>query len=402
MRPVSPAVGPPPEPRAVCTGAPKPVSVALFLTTACNLRCAYCYASAGGNPARFMSADVAATGIDFVARNARERGLGSFSVAYHGGGEPTLHWSVLTGSLAHARNRAGETGLRVDASLTTNGVLTEAQTDWIAGNLQDLTLSFDGLPEVHDRNRLGILGEPSSRRVLDTMKRLDGAGFSYGLRMTVAADQVARLPESVEFACSHSRAERILVEPVFPSGRYEGPAVDPDEFVVAFLAASARARRAARRLCFSGARLGVLTNHFCGLSQDLFALSPDGGVSGCYAVFSERDERAATFFYGRLDREAGGISFDMAVLSRLRRRAVQYRAACRGCFCRWTCAGDCYHKSLLAAGAGACGSGRCRIVQGITEDQILSEIAGSGGLFWRGGASVANSSPNRGSMQTNR
>jgi uncharacterized protein len=31
-------------------GAPEPTTVTLFLTTACNLRCTYCYASAGDTP----------------------------------------------------------------------------------------------------------------------------------------------------------------------------------------------------------------------------------------------------------------------------------------------------------------------------------------------------------------
>src|SRR5687767_6807167 len=40
-------------------GTPKPTTVTLFLTTACNLRCTYCYASAGDTPTRAMSMDVA-------------------------------------------------------------------------------------------------------------------------------------------------------------------------------------------------------------------------------------------------------------------------------------------------------------------------------------------------------
>src|SRR5437763_311192 len=41
--------GPECPPAAACHGDPQPVSVTLFLTTACNLRCTYCYASAGNS-----------------------------------------------------------------------------------------------------------------------------------------------------------------------------------------------------------------------------------------------------------------------------------------------------------------------------------------------------------------
>ena len=39
-------------------GPPQPTSITLFLTTACNLRCTYCYASAGDHPARFTSSSI--------------------------------------------------------------------------------------------------------------------------------------------------------------------------------------------------------------------------------------------------------------------------------------------------------------------------------------------------------
>lgn len=48
------------------SGDPEPTSVTLFLTTACNLRCTYCYASAGDTPTKYMPLDVAKRGIDFV------------------------------------------------------------------------------------------------------------------------------------------------------------------------------------------------------------------------------------------------------------------------------------------------------------------------------------------------
>jgi uncharacterized protein len=66
------------------SGDPEPTSVTLFLTTACNLRCTYCYASAGDTPTKYMPLDVAKRGIDFVAANAAKKGALFFEVLYHG------------------------------------------------------------------------------------------------------------------------------------------------------------------------------------------------------------------------------------------------------------------------------------------------------------------------------
>jgi hypothetical protein len=55
------------------SGEPEPTSVTLFLTTACNLRCTYCYALAGDTPTKNMP--LAKRGIDFVAANVQRKGV---------------------------------------------------------------------------------------------------------------------------------------------------------------------------------------------------------------------------------------------------------------------------------------------------------------------------------------
>src|SRR3990172_1359580 len=93
-------------------GSPRPTEVTLFLTTACNLRCTYCYASAGDTRLETMTMEVARRGIDFVAENAAQSGQSHFDVAYHGGGEPTVNWPVLKGSYDYARSKANVLGLK--------------------------------------------------------------------------------------------------------------------------------------------------------------------------------------------------------------------------------------------------------------------------------------------------
>jgi uncharacterized protein len=64
---------------------------------------------------------------------------------------------------------------------------------------------------------------------------------------------------------------------------------------------------------------------------------------------------------------------------------VENREFCKGCFAKWTCAGDCYHKAISAAGQLEFrGTDRCHITRELTIDRILDNIASSGGLFWRG------------------
>ena len=381
-----------PEPLPVTNpqGTPQPTAVTLFLTTACNLRCTYCYARAGDTPVRSMALDVAKRGIDYVAQNAVETGAGCIEVNYHGGGEPTANWRTLTGSLEYAQARAAELGLELTASTATNGVLRDDQIDWIVKNLHGASVSFDGLPEVQDAHRPTAGGEGSSARVEHTLRRFAEAGFPHGIRVTVTADQIARLPDSVEYICANFEATRIQVEPAYQMGRWrDAPSAETAAFIDAYREAQSRAAALGKEIFFSGARVGLLTNHFCGITQDSFSLSPDGNVSACFETFSEDEEWAPVFFYGKPE-EGGGYAYDLARLEHLRAQSVENRDWCKGCFARWTCAGDCYHKALTVGGKEVFeGSDRCHIIRELTKDQILARIAQSGGHFWHegGGAS---------------
>ncbi|MEZ5397873.1 MAG: SPASM domain-containing protein [Bryobacterales bacterium] len=365
-------------------GDPEPTMVTLFLTTACNLRCTYCYASAGDTPIKSMKLAVAKRGIDFVADNALKKRLPFFEVAYHGGGEPTVSWRVMTDSLEYARDKAAELRIGLRATTATNGVLSKEKIEWIIQHLEGASLSFDGLPSVQDTHRLTVLGQGSSTQVIHTMRCFDEAKFPYGIRMTITADQIPLLPESVEYVCATFRPQRIQVEPAYELGRYKGsPSAETEAFINAFRTAQQRARPYGQEIFFSGARLGILTNHFCGVTQDGFALTPDGNVSGCYEVFSEDNPLAKTFIYGEPDKKNKGYKFELPVLNNLRQQAVQQRPFCQGCFAKWTCAGDCYHKSLTVNGQGEfVGSDRCHIIRELTKDQILDKIADSGESVW--------------------
>jgi uncharacterized protein len=374
-----------PRPESGATGAPAPTELTLLLTTNCNLRCTYCYASSGARPGKSMPLAVAKRGIDFVASNATAGGCEFFSIAYHGGGEPTVHWSVLVASLEYARGRANQLGLSLTAAAATNGMLREEQVDWIVEHLNGgVSVSFDGLPENQDENRLTVSGEASSPHVIRTLRRFDEREYGYGIRLTVTHRQIDQLADSIEYICGNFRPQRIQVEPVYQLGRWsDAPSAETRQFVESFREARARAASFGQRIEFSAARLERLSDHFCDATQNLFALTPDGNVTSCYEVFAEDGPLAETFFYGRPDPASDGYLFDLAVVEQLRQQTVTRREFCRGCFAKWHCSGDCYHKALVASKGGELtGTNRCHITRELIKDDLLERIAAAGGIFW--------------------
>lgn len=376
--------GPEPRPLNNFSSLPQPTSLTLFLTTACNLRCHYCYASAGNGKAKFMRMEIAKRGIDFVAANAARKGARCIELTFHGGGEPTLHWSVLTESLLYARRKAADLALQMQATLATNGVLPDKKIDWVLANFSGVNISCDGLPSIHDQCRPTASGQGSSGQVLHTLRRFDEAGLNYGIRLTLLAKHIPSLPDSVEFLCSNFSPNSIQIEPVYLLGRGSGErTAETDEFIEAFRIAQWNAAAHGRKIIFSGARVGSLTNHFCSATQGNFCLSADGNVTACHEAFSEESPQADVFFYGRPEPNSQGYFFDQQVLDHLRDQAVENRAHCSGCFAKWSCGGDCYYKWRAGSGGGEFnGSARCHIIRELTKDQILERIEASGGMIW--------------------
>jgi len=368
------------------TGVPEPTSVTLFLTTACNLRCTYCYASAGERPVRNMPFATAKQGIDFVIHNALKKQVSSVQLGYHGGGEPTALWEVFTKSHEYARVATASAGLELHSSSATNAVLTDDQISWIVHNLTTLTISMDGFPAAHDKHRPMASGSGSSGRVEYTMKQLDRANYHYDIRMTVTADNIAHLSKSVEHIFRNFNPAAVQVEPCYQLGRWKSaPSAETDAFLNAFREARGRAVEQGRDLVFSGARVGTLSNHFCGVSRDSFSIAPNGSVSACFEVFSDDLPWAEHFFYGRPSDTGIGYEFDDLVVKRLRAQSVENRDHCRDCFAKWSCGGDCYHKALSVTGAAEfCGTERCHIIRELTKDQLLEKIWSGGGLYWLG------------------
>jgi uncharacterized protein len=369
---------PPPQPPVL---AYQPVTAVLLLTSRCNLRCTYCYADGGQRAVQDLSLSLARTAIDLVCRNAIAQGYPYFELIFHGGGEPVQAWKTVQQAVAYARGKE----LPCHISMVTNGVCSAQQRQWLVHNLDNLSLSLDGRPQTQDRQRPFASGRGSFQAVKRTLKTLDEAGFSYGIRMTATAPWRGQLPEDVRFICQETGCRAIQVEPAFNARRgvHQGPAPEESEaFIEAFMEAFEIARSADRQLTYSGARPWLLTHTFCTAPYSALIVNPLGRLVACYEIADGVHPLADMSILGHVAGE------QMVVDERARNTFLAYldeqRAACRGCFCYWHCAGDCYtRRSAAAPGYPPGASPRCTMNREITARILLWYIANRDGV-WQG------------------
>lgn len=173
----------------------KEYRLTLMVTHDCNMRCSYCYV--GGKSRRSMD--------ERVGRRAIERALaslepgGTLDLGFFGG-EPMLEAALVARLAEYARQTAAKHAARAAFAFTTNGTVVGPAT-WrvITAPDIDLSVSFDGLPEIHDRHRRFADGRGSSARVLDTIHRLLAEKPKIRTAAVVRPDTVEHLPEAIEF-----------------------------------------------------------------------------------------------------------------------------------------------------------------------------------------------------------
>lgn len=355
-----------------------PTHVTLFPSNGCNLRCRYCYAAAE-EVKETMNVEVGKAAIDFVAANAEKNGQPGFSLGFHGNGEPFTASKKVAELCRYAQAVAQEKDLALTTSVATNGVMNADQQDFLLANFSNANISFDGLPELQDRQRPFADGSGSSAQVDETLRRLDASGREYGIRSTLTAQTVDRLPDIVDYVKEHyPNCKQLHIEPAWESGRCVDTGEQTpleDAFIAAFIEGTRRIGNDGMSLVFSGARQDLVANSFCAVNSGGFTITVDGKVTACYEVCTEGDERHRRYYYGEYDPGQKTFVFDEEKMAELSRLKVENMPYCNDCFCRWHCAGDCVAKVLgLKDPADHAGSPRCKITRALTFNQIQRKL----------------------------
>jgi len=362
----------------------KPTIGVLLLTTACNLSCVYCYASAGVGKGQTMPVATGKWLIDTVYRNAKELGKDQFSLCLHGGGEPTVARKLVSQLVTYAH----EKDIKCRVSLTTNGYFTAKAAETLLHGIDEVSFSFDGLAEIQNRQRPATSGKGSYPRVFQTLNIIEQKHIPYGIRLSVMDDSVAALPENMAFLCKNTQCRTFQIEPVFKSGRArlrDNSLKENEKFIRAFMSALEIAFEHGRHIYYSGVRPWLVTNSFCMAPQDALIVNHNNELTTCYEVYDRSHELGELFFYGALNGKNEAV-IDFSKRERLMQQIKDRQAVCveKGCFCFAHCAGDCPPKAFLAEENCASGfSDRCELNRELTIEMLLFYIEKSGGI-WQG------------------
>ena len=127
---------------------------------------------------------------------------GTLELAFFGG-EPLIEAELIRDLVDDARAQTARRGHHLALNMTTNGTI-ESSAAWKVMTLPEmqLSISHDGLPAIHNRHRITVDGQTSSRRVEDTIARLIEARKQFRVVMVVHPHAVESLSAGIEYLYS--------------------------------------------------------------------------------------------------------------------------------------------------------------------------------------------------------
>ncbi|MEW6031515.1 MAG: SPASM domain-containing protein [Bacillota bacterium] len=350
---------------ALSAGRPRLRALCLNVAHDCDLACSYCFAGRGGfgGARALMTASVARAAVDFLLEGSGD--VQACEMDFFGG-EPLLNLEVVRETVDYARRRAAAAGKRVGFTLTTNAAaLGPDEAAYLNETMDNVILSLDGRPEVHDRMRRHPDGRPTHAAVRANVERFVAlrGERDYWVRGTYTAFNLD-FSEDVAYLAGLG-FRNISLEPVV------GGPVGPGRWGLGQAHLEALAAEYLRLADFlhDSARRGPTVHFFhfiadpeagpcyakrvrgCGAGREYLAVTPEGDVYPCHQFVGREGFRAghvtegldATLVSGGLGLEGGAA--EVAGLW------VGAKEACRLCWARYRCSGGCHANAHAATGS---------------------------------------------------
>ena len=266
-----------------------PFHLTLSLTHRCDLACRYCY---GGRPrAESMSLS---TGQAAVRLGFEAAGPGRLVEVRFFGGEPLLEFSLLAQLTDYARRLADDEERPLAFAVTTNGTHLDAErARWFAERGFSVAVSVDGLPEVHDRNRVRPDGSGSAAVVIEALRRALEFLPSLAAAMTVTPDTAGEVASGVEYLAGLG-VRNFEITPDYDA-RWSVPALGRLQAALGDLARFYAGRFTELTVsCIDDKLARVLPGGEairCGFGESDLAVAPSGRVYPCERLIGEDRDR---------------------------------------------------------------------------------------------------------------
>ena len=311
----------------------------------CNLRCKYCFAATGDfcmGERKLLPFEVGKAALDWLVEKSGKRV--NLEVDFFGG-EPLMNFPVIKRLVEYGRSIEKEKNKHFKFTTTTNCVaMTDEIMDFLNKEMDNVVISMDGRPEVHDRMRPTANGKGSYELIAEKAKRFaekrgqkqyyvrgtfTGYNKDFGNDVLFLADQgfeqISVEPVVTDPGCEYALKEedlpQIMAEydrlaQIYLDRRANGKWFNFFHFMIDLAGGPCLRKR--------------LTG--CGAGNEYVAVTPDGEIYPCHQFVGRDGFRMGSVLDGSFDRE---------IQKKFAANNVLSKEKCRDCWARFFCSGGC-------------------------------------------------------------
>jgi uncharacterized protein len=327
-------------------------ALCLHVAHDCNLRCVYCFGDTGAfdGDRSLMRFETGKKAIDFlIAHSGSRRNL---EVDFFGG-EPLMNFDVVKQIVTYGDAAAEETGKNIRWTMTTNALLLdEKKADYLNQTMDNIVLSIDGRPEIHDLMRPSANGHGSYDTVIKNIEHLrDIRRGKYYLRGTFTKNNLDFSKDVCHLA--DMGFPNISMEPVVTSDE-NAFAITADD-IPSILTEYEKLADIYLDYAKSGKQFAFF--HFnidptqgpcvikrvsgCGAGTEYVAISPQGDIYPCHQFVGNED-----FRLGNLNDD----NFENRLYDKFNEAHIYNKPACKTCWAKFYCSGGCHANAYYTNG----------------------------------------------------
>ena len=272
-----------------------------------------------------------------------------FTLAFHGGGEPSLDPSHVDSLLEIAGQEAARFGVPLQTYIATNAVVSEETACWLATRFDLVGVSCDGPPEIQNRHRPGRDGRPLFEYVGRTTSRLRQYGRPFHIRATISRETVELPAEIVSYLADRYAPAEIKLEPVYVNPSGEAPLDVPHAaaFVSSFLSSQTVGATRGVPVTTSITRPDAVYGPYCNVMRRVLNLVPGDVGTGCFLSSRPGDVTRRNLQTGRLDSINGVFRLDEEGIRSMITRCSERPVGCSDCLCSCQCTYGCPDRCAL-------------------------------------------------------
>lgn len=247
----------------------------LILTRDCNLDCRYCFQTRRGV---YMDGGLAIRAVDYCLEQSGQK----VQIDFYGG-EPLLAFPLMRRVMEHSWEKARRMGKRICYGFTTNGTLLGRDLfEFLSRFRGRLNVSLDGPPEVHSGGR-GPLSWPDLGSIGEFAR--ENSRWEVRINTVVTPQNVKHLSRSLRFLYDLNLGRIHLsyqYEADWQEAHYQVLCREFDRLAGWVIEVYGRRRKMALdalKRTIPGRRPFA-----CNAGRDMFAVTPDGSVYGCFSL----------------------------------------------------------------------------------------------------------------------